>query len=66
MSTDYSHTTPSASPSPSRMKRYAGCERATGAIPVPARLLARNPVVSIVVVARESIFVTGGDASGTR
>ena len=28
---DYSHTTPSASAS--RMKRYAGCERATGAIP---------------------------------
>ena len=31
LSTRYSHTTPS--PSPSRMYRYAGCDRRTGAIP---------------------------------
>ena len=57
--TSHLHTTPS--PSPSRMYRYAGCDRGTGAIP---RLLARDPAVAVVVVAGERIVTCRCRGSG--
>ena len=58
----HSHTMPS--PSPSRIKRYAGCDRAPEHS-MQAGLRARNRVVSIVVIAPKRI-VTGDPAGGTR